>query len=346
MDPSSKSPCVFWLTGQAGSGKSTIAYTIAERLDDSEKDDDESEKNAHSDLQNVLGANFFCSRQFQETRVQKNILPTIVYQLARQSRSYAHALLRANKFDSVDVLSKQMKDLLVDPWQHSASERFPELPPYVIIIDALDEIEGKGGSTFLRDLLKTIDKGRLRGLKFLVTSRPDPELAKLCSSLKSDAVCCLYEVPTDTVKADILKYLRAKLPALQNEPQLDELSQKADGLFIYAATAIRYITPRYRMSKTEQLRLLCQLGNHVSPRSESAGTPLLIDALYRQILLAAFCDLDNDLFHDRLKILHIFLCTEECVSTSVAGTLSDLTDMEMAKMVVDELHAVLYIKDD
>jgi hypothetical protein len=349
VDPSSDSPCVFWLTGQAGSGKSTIAYTVADHLDDGEKDCDEKdddEKDTNSGLHNVLGANFFCSRQFQETRLQQNILPTIVYQLARRSRSYAQALLRANKFDSVDVLNKQMRDLLVDPWQQSSSGRPSEIPPYLVVVDALDEIEGEGGSAFLRDLLKTIDRGRLRGLKFLVTSRPDPELAELCSSFKSDAVCHLYEVPTDTVNADIATYLRAKLPALQNEVQLEGLVRKADGLFIYAATAVRYISPRYRMSKTEQLRLLRRLANHVPPMSESADAPLLIDTLYQQILLAAFCNLDNDLLRDRLKILHTLLCAEERVSTSVAGRFSDLADSEMAKMVVDELHAVLYVKDD
>jgi hypothetical protein len=343
VDPSSESPCVFWLTGQAGSGKSTIAYTVADRLDDGEKDDDE--KDANSDLHNVLGANFFCSRQFQETRLQQKILPTIVYQLARRSRSYAQALLRANKFDSVNVLTKQMRDLLVDPWQQSSSGRPSEIPPYLVVVDALDEIEGEGGSAFLRDLLRTIDKGRLRGLKFLVTSRPDPELAELCSSFKSDAVCHLYEVPTDTVKGDIVTYLRAKLPALQDEGQLDELAQKTDGLFIYAATAVRYISPRYRMSKTEQLWLLRQLVNHVPSMPESADTPLLIDTLYQQILFNGFRDLDEVLFRDRLKILHTLLCTAERVSTSIVGRLSELADTEMAKMVVDELHAVLYVKD-
>jgi hypothetical protein len=342
VDPSSESPRVFWLTGQAGSGKSTIAYTVADHLD--EKDDDE--KDANSDRHNVLGASFFCSRQFQETRLQQNILPTIVYQLAHRSRSYAQALLRANKFDSVNLLTKQMRDLLVDPWQQSSSGRPSEIPSYLLVIDALDEIEGEGGSAFLRDLLKMIDKDHLRGLKFLVTSRPDPELTELCSSFKSDAVCHLYEVPTETVRADIATYLGAKLPALQNEGQLDELVQKADGLFIYAATAVRYISPRYRTSKTEQFRLLGRLANHVSPMSESADAPLLIDTLYQQILLAAFCNLNDDLFHDRLKILHTLLCTEERVSTSVAGRLSDLANAEMAKMVVDELHAVLYVNDD
>jgi len=235
-----------------------------------------------------------------------------------------------------------MKDLLVGPWQQSARERPRELRPYLVVVDALDEIEDNGGSAFLQELLKIFSQGHLGGLKFLVTSRPDPELAALCSTFNSDAVCRLYEVPTDTVKADIRTYLGEKLPALQGD-QLDDLSRKTDGLFIYAATAVRYIRPRHRMTTDEQLRMLAQLADHMS---SSADMPLLIDTLYQQILWGAFRKLDDALVRDRLRILHTLLCTEERVSTSVAGKLSDVADAQMATVVVDELHAVLYVKDN
>jgi len=255
--------------------------------------------------------------------------------------------------DSADVLSKQLKDLLVDPWQQLADESSPsELPPYLIIVDALDEIDDGGGSEFLRDLLEMIKEGHLRGLKFLVTSRPDPDLAELCSSFESHAICRLYEVLTADVEADIDMYLRTKLPALQDEPQLAALVQKADGLFIYAATVVRYLTPRRRMAKLEQLYLMDKmLQDHMPPTSRKAVVPSLIDALYEQIVWAAFCELDEAMFRDRLKILHTLLCTEERVSTSVAGRLaSDLACTEelakVAKVVIDDLHAVLYFKGD
>jgi len=184
LNPSSDSPHVFWLTGQAGSAKSTIAYTVTDYFDDAEE--------VSSDLKYILGANFFCSRQFRETRRRKYIIPTIAYQLARRSGSYARALLDwADKSDSVDVPAKQMKDLLVGPWQESAGESPRELRPYLIVVDALDEIEDSGGSAFLEELLKTFSQGHLRGLKFLVTSRPDPDLAALCSSFNANAVCLL-----------------------------------------------------------------------------------------------------------------------------------------------------------
>ena len=332
-DPSLDSPSIFWLTGEAGSGKSTLAYTVAKHFDD--------------DV-DILGGNFFCSRLFEETRQQRNIIPTIVYQLARKSGSYAQALLRADKLDSVGrMLSKQMKDLLVGPWQQSMNKRHLQLPSYLVIVDALDEINDQGGSAFLRELLDTINAAALRGLKFLITSRPDPNIAHLCASFRSQAVCRLYDVPRMTIQADIMTYLKAELPACKDHEQLTKLADKADGLFIYAATAVRYITPRSDMARTEQLELIGELLDDVSPMLESADTPSLVDNLYKQILWTAFSKLNNKQFHTRLNILHTFLCTQERVSTSVAAALhpnsGDIRDV--ADVTVRELHAVLYFKD-
>jgi hypothetical protein len=68
---SSESPRVFWLTSQAGSGKTTIAYTIAKQF----------EKDGTANQQTILGGNFLCLRQFGETWEQSRIIPTIAYQL-------------------------------------------------------------------------------------------------------------------------------------------------------------------------------------------------------------------------------------------------------------------------
>jgi len=315
-DFSSNSPSVFWLTGEAGSGKSTIAYSVARHFDGQEdEDEDEKEGDGLQDPPKILGANFFCSRQFEETRQKKNIIPTIVDQLARKSQSYADALLKANNFNSVNIASKQMKDLLVDPWMQSVSEHCAKFSPLLIIVDALDEIEDKGGSAFLEELLRMTDKSHLQGLKFFITSRPHVDLAKLCSSFTSDAVCALYDVPTDTVKADIATYLQAKLPKLQGMPVINELMRQADGLFIFAATAVRYITPRPKMLKREQIRLLGKLGIHSDGSTGLRNANVSpIDGLYKQVMFTAFGGLDDDLLQDRLYALHTILCTQERVS--------------------------------
>ena len=334
-DISADSPPVFWLTGQAGSGKTTIACTIAQHFD-------ELEETEHSGRHTVLGGNFLCSRQFEETRRQIHIIPTLVYQLARKSRSYAHALHEADKFDSVDKLSKQMKDLLVGPWQQSESRRHAKLPPYLIIVDALDEIEAHGGSMFLQDLLETINRRRLRGLKFLVTSRPDPRVVELCKPLSSKAVYRLQDVPIEFVGSDITKYLHVKLPNLADKPELETMAKLADGLFISAATIVRYLTPRPSITVDEQCKLLSKL--HVPQSASGTRRPLLIDELYQQILRDAFSGLDDELFNSRLRILHTFLCTFERTSASLAAALLSEYD-ETAIAVLNELHAVLYSKD-
>ena len=137
MDSSPDSSSVFWVTGQAGSGKTTIACTIAQHFDKLDKVKDPV---PHT----ILGGSFFCLRQFEETRERICILPTLVYQLARKSRSYAHALHQADKFDSDDKLSDQMEDLLSGPWENSEAEHH-ELSPYLVIIDALDQGSGRVG---------------------------------------------------------------------------------------------------------------------------------------------------------------------------------------------------------
>ena len=236
------------MTGNAGSGKSTIANTVSHHFDNALDDE----------VPNILQATYCCSRQFDDTRQQKYIIPTLVYQLAHHSKSYARALLDDDKFDSVEIPSKQLQDLLVGPWHKSAFDRPHDLPPYLIVVDALDEVVCGGGLAFLQALLTTIQEGHLQGLKFLVTSREDDKVAVLYDHFSSDVVCRLHKVAEEDVSADILRYLDAELPLLNNGERA-ELARRAGGLFIYASSAVRYMTPHAGLTREEQLNLLRSL---------------------------------------------------------------------------------------
>ena len=248
----------------------------------------------------------------------------------------------SDKFESADKLNEQTEDLFVGPWHKSEPQRHTELPHYLIIVDALDEIEAVGGSMFLQDILKTINRRPLQGLKFLVTSRPDPHVIKLCKSFSSNAFCRLQDVPIEHVRLDITKYLHVKLLDFAGKPELETTAQLADSLFISAA---RYLTPHPSITVHEQCNLLTKL--HVRQSFSVNGTrrPLLIDELYQQIMRDAFSGLDEDLFNSRLRILHTFLSTFERKSTSLAAALlSESDETEIA--ILNELHAVLYCKAD
>ena len=155
---------------------------------------------------------------------------------------------------------------------------------------------------FLQSLLQTINQRRLRGLKFLVTSRPDPSLVELCETFSSKAVCRLQDVPIERVGSDIIQYLKTKLPKFAGKPELKTMEQLAGGLFISAATIVRYLTPRRRMAESEQRNLLRNLHHQQSFSACGARQPLLIDKLYQQIMRDAFSELDDNLFNSRLQI--------------------------------------------
>ena len=328
-DRSLASPRVFWLTGHGGSGKTTIAYTIAKRFESDNA-------NQHT----VLGGSFLCSRRFEETQSQFRILPTIAYQLAHKCKSYANALHIADKFDAVDHdVSSQMKGLIVEPWQLSKAVRDPE-SSYLIIIDGLDEIKGNGGSAFLRDLLIAINEYDLRGFKFLVSSRADPKVAALCKSFASEAVCRLQDVPNDEVNSDIETYLKTQLPELAGIPEFAELGQRVGGWFFYAVSVVKYLTPRHSITVKEQTEILNDF------LSKPSSNTSLGYELYWRIMDEAFSNLSGEVLARRLRTLYTFLCTAEPTSVSMVTALVADCDNGDAEALLRDLHAVLYIQDD
>jgi hypothetical protein len=333
------SPNVYWLFGQAGSGKSTIAYSVARRFEFAGDPNDTI----------ILGGNFFCSRQFEETRLSKCIIRTVVHHLALKCRAFADQLSDAD-FETVNQdVRAQLENLLIAPWQASKPDRCPDPlnppPHYLIVIDALDEIDGTGGSDFLRDLLEVIDKNenRLQGLKFFVTSRPDPNLVRHVDSLKSKQLYRLEHVPPEEAQRDIRTYLMVELPGCE---EIENLVALTAGLFIYAATIVKYLARHGRSEQKSFLTMLLASSNSSNLQSLPTGKAFtLLDTLYSQILEQAFRDFspEENGWEDRCSILHTFLCTAERTSTSVVADLlftSDYTDV--ADKLLSDLHAVLY----
>src|SRR6188768_1935892 len=201
-DTSPESQSVYWLYGPAGSGKSTIAYTIAQAFDRASSAEHESIR---------LGGNFFCSRQFKETRLASRIIRTIVHHLALRCTPFANTLKESGKLESINHnVQAQLEGLLVGPWLKCRDARLVDasaLSHYLVVIDALDEIEGTGGSEFLRDLFNTLEKHRLPGLKFLATSRYDADLVNHVDQFDEKQQYRLEEVPVTEITQDITTYL-------------------------------------------------------------------------------------------------------------------------------------------
>ncbi|PPR07583.1 hypothetical protein CVT26_002256 [Gymnopilus dilepis] len=345
---SSDSPNVYWLFGHAGSGKSTIAYTIARRFEFAGDSTDTI----------ILGGNFMCSRQFEKTRLSKYIIRTIAYHLALKCKPFADALIRSGRLESITHnLRTQLEGLLFGPWLESKDDRHadPSVPQhYLIVIDALDEIDGTGGSEFLRDLVNTINKSsddRLSGLKFFIASRSDPSLVAHVESLDRKQLYRLQDVKEQEVKADVATYLSACLPDHDGN-LMKAISNQAAGLFIYAATVVKLLEG---LEVAEQAPLLKDLvGRGSSSGSAFEEQEARLNQLYFGILEEAFRGLKKSQFDKRLRFLHTFLCAKEPLSSSSASKLlfKEVDDdpkyshTNIANAVLRKLHAVLYVEHD
>lgn len=173
------------------------------------------------------------------------IIPTIAYHLSLVCKPFADALDFKPSDSNIVYQSpkSQIDRLLVKPWKAMKVDREGASKldkSYLIIIDALDEIDGTGGSDLLKELFAVFKAGQLAGLKLFATSRENPALVREVNALgeKEKKVFRLQDVGQEVDWKDVGIYLAAELPGFA---EISKVSDLADGLFIYAATIVRYL---------------------------------------------------------------------------------------------------------
>ncbi|KAG8729237.1 hypothetical protein FRC11_009253, partial [Ceratobasidium sp. 423] len=202
---------IYWMNGMAGTGKTTIACSLAQVLD----------------ARGQLGGSFFCSRTSPECRDANRIVPTVAYQLARFSTPFRAALFNVLDGDP-DIgsrnITSQFEKLLNDPLMESKN-RLPG--NIVIIIDALDECDSPTAVKLVLEVLLKFTSSL--PIKFFVTSRPDPRIYdKMSQNARSQGTMHLHEIEHSIVRADIELYLKEELSHLApKDAQILQLSNLA-----------------------------------------------------------------------------------------------------------------------
>ena len=146
---------VYWLNGLAGTGKTTIAQSVAERMF----------------ADGRLGASFFCSRYFEDRGNLHFIFPTLAIQLARRYpkfRSIFVPLVRSDPGIAHESLYNQMNKLIVGPLKQSSISA-------VVVIDALGECKDEEPASAIPSVLGQF-VSRIPKVKFFVTGRPEPRI--------------------------------------------------------------------------------------------------------------------------------------------------------------------------
>ena len=182
----------------------------------------------------------------------------------------------------------------------------------LIIIDALDECKDKEpASAILSVLSRYVDK--IPQVKFFITGRPEPWIRsgfRLKSLKPITEVLKLHEVEPSVVDSDIELFFRTELTNVAEtrsdcDPtedwpsayEIEILCKKAAGLFIYAATVIKFVAFEHDIP-AERLALIVSLPQSTDHEGKSG-----IDLLYTQVLEQAFhsVDLDEQILYSRFR---------------------------------------------
>ncbi|KAG8688348.1 hypothetical protein FRC11_005588, partial [Ceratobasidium sp. 423] len=317
---------IYWMNGMAGTGKTTIACTLSAALD----------------ARKQLAASFFCTRTSPECRDAKRMVPTIAYQFARRSTPFRSALCKALE-DDPDISSRSIPsqfDLLLTRPLMKVKDKLPD--NLVVVIDALDECSDPHVvESFLGLLFRSIAD---LPIKFYVTSRPEPAIRNrmMSESERSRSILYLHEIEKSLVQADIELYLKEELEFMSPAvPDIRRLAEHAGNLFIYAATAVRYIRPIGKaVDSRTRLSTILAVDTGSQPRLSR------IDALYSAILTTAIGDDELEPEEqDRMRlVLWTTICACEPIRISTLSSLCGLNNY-YTTTALQPLQSVLHVSD-
>ena len=329
-------PPVYWLNGLAGTGKSTIAVTIAERT--------------YAD--GTLGASFFCSRDFEDRKTLRFIFPTISAQLARRYPGFRLVLVPLVQSDPEVVnesLYGQVDKLIVQPLVKCAIST-------VIVIDALDECEdNEPASAILSVLGQFVNK--IPKVKFFITGRPEPCIRngfRVPLLAEVTDVFVLRDVEPSQVKNDIQLFyhhnfseIGSRRWGLDNWPTEEHLAllcHRAAGLFVYAMAAVRFVDQKNKNPK-KQLDWLIKSQEGGSEGKVKLRDNTTLDSLYMLILHEAFGDNDPEDDPKIRSILGAVVLAANPLSPSTIVTLLGF-DPEDVFPLLSSVHSLLILPED
>jgi len=282
----SQSP-VFWLNGLAGTGKSTIAQTVSERIL----------------ADGLLGASFFCTRDFEDRSNLHFIFPTLAFQLAHkypEFRSVLVPILQSDPDVVHESLYNQMRKLIVEPLQSADISM-------VIVIDALDECKDEEPSSAILSVLGRLVE-QIPRVKFFITGRPEPRIKTgFRLPLLEDAtnVFVLHDVQPTLINNDMRLFLkhelfelaqRRRLDGWPSERDIDLLCSRAGGLFVYAAATVKFLDSRTHPPK-RRLDVILNLPECTAPEGKAyLNSETTLDSLYTSILQMAFGKEDPEVY--------------------------------------------------
>jgi NACHT domain len=317
---------VLWLRGLAGSGKSTIAITIANFFRDLDR----------------LGAFIFFDRTFSERSHPSKVVRTLAYKLGTFDPRIGLAIATAiDNYPSIKdtSLDVQFTKLIIEPLTS-----LPDLQtggPIVLVFDALDECGNSAQRETLLEVLGTMSSHLPSFIRVLVISRPLQDITAAFQG-KQNIFAQDLEVSSNIGGRDIVAYFKYHLGAIQRKklPQqpdwpsdevIRNLGRRSCGLFIWASTVAKFID-QYNPLK----RLAVILGGEAFSGAQSA-----LDSLYTTALEDAYAWDDDDFVVDFRSVLEVILVLQNPLTTSTLDQLIGLPEGPESCRAISALACVI-----
>jgi hypothetical protein len=328
---------IFWLNGLAGTGKSTIARTIAHNCFQ----------------QGRLGASFFFSKGGGDISHASKFFTTIAAQLSEESQYLKRCIydaMKENKSIATQSYVNQWRQLILGPL--SKLDRGYRPFSFVFVIDAMDECESDADILLILQLLVEAHSLKKVRLRVFLTSRPDTPIRHGFDQISEDKHrhIVLHNISTLVINHDISVFLTYELGLIgrgnyfpDNWLGLDviaDLVQKANGLFIWAATACRFIGGGPLAKK----RVAAILAGEIDAESPEGH----LNHLYKSVLQSSIPQNYSEKFKQELYILlrNILGSVAILLSPLSVNSLSILLNEESVGVAIKDLHAIIDIPKD
>ncbi|KAI0076571.1 hypothetical protein K474DRAFT_1675491 [Panus rudis PR-1116 ss-1] len=341
------SPRIFWLHGPPGIGKTAVAKSVASY--------------AQQHGNGILAANFFFSVRIGDGCSDGKLLfPTIAHQLASFHPSLKTSIAAALRKDIVlpqGTIESQFHGLFEQPLlsylQQSTIAREPDTP-FVVVLDGLDECADHSMMKKILRKLVELAPQLHRRVKLFLTSRPEDYISSI---LRHQSKGCVrgYDFQheerahssddmrvyfCDTLN-DISQRKRWGHPeSWLSSDDLGRLVDRADGLFIYAATVVRFMEHSWKHPSKSMSIVL-------NDTDEVAKAKVLapIDQLYRAILKNAVPPDEQDpvafIRHIQCILINV-VCESVLHSNEIPWALQVEPASELTA-ILQPLHSVLKI---
>jgi len=309
----------YWIHGLPGIGKTSLAHSICARLHDKRQ----------------LAGAFFCRRDDPDLSQAKNVLPTLIVQLAEFFPPFRRILANHLHNDPIlkpDSMKPSLFLELLDILPHSPNRSL------VFVIDAFDECGNDRSRPPLLRLL-TDAAAAAPWLKIIITSRPEADIQHVFYGLTHSSYLRCDLGADEEASHDLRTFAQSEFDLVAQkwhlpspwpeESLLDKIMSQANGLFIFVKTLV--LALEHCEDPTEYL-------NAASEDSAGAGLETL-HRLYSRILNSRIV-LHKAEFR---RMIGVFL-TASPYRALCDQTIAELAGVQpnLVKKWVDDLSYLLY----